>query len=49
MHMPEGIGFPIGENGKEYYLMETHLDNPLSAAGIFFETGFEVFHTANLR
>jgi len=48
MHMPEGVGFPLGENEHEYYLMESHFDNP-NLLDVTFESGVTIFYTSDLR
>lgn len=49
MHMPEGVGFPIGEDTNMYYLMESHFDNPDQLSDVTFETGVRIYHTSDLR
>lgn len=47
---PEHVGYPFAENGTHnYYLLEVHMDNPQSLAGITFESGLEIFYTPQLR
>jgi hypothetical protein len=48
--MPENIGFPISETGgREYFMLEMHLDNPGGLPGITFDTGTVIHYTPNLR
>jgi len=49
MLFPEDIGFPIGENEHEYFILETHLDNPDERVGVTLETGYTILHTDKLR
>lgn len=49
MLLPENVGFPIGENEHEFYLMESHFDNPERLEGLTFESGVLVYHTEELR
>lgn len=46
--LPEVAGYPIGENGRQYYMFELHVDNPTLQTGTF-ETGVDLFYTSKLR
>lgn len=49
MILPEMTGYPIGDTGRQEYLMfEVHIDNPGLETGTF-ETGIDLFYTPNLR
>jgi len=47
--LPKHVGYPIGENPHEYFMLEIHLDNPKTLSGVRFETGVEVLYTDKLR
>lgn len=47
MILPEEVGLAL-EPG-EYYMLETHYNNPEKLSGITFETGVEVVFTDQLR
>lgn len=43
---PEGVGFPIGGNGNDHYLvLETHYDNPNLAADVMDSSGMRFYYT----
>ncbi len=44
-YFPEDIGIPIGESQEEYYLLETHFDNPKGKSNIDIEAGIEVIYS----
>lgn len=47
--LPEMAGYPIGDTGRQEYLMfEVHIDNPGLETGTF-ETGIDLFYTSKLR
>ncbi|ODM98355.1 DBH-like monooxygenase protein 2, partial [Orchesella cincta] len=46
---PETVGFPIGEAPNEYFMLETHYDNPDERSDLVVENGFEFMYTPNLR
>ncbi|CAL8141876.1 unnamed protein product [Orchesella dallaii] len=48
-YLPSNAGFPIGESEDEYYLLETHYDNPESLSNLEFGVGLELFYTDTLR
>lgn len=49
MFLPEHVGYPVGEEKNEYYMLEIHYDNPKQVSDAKFETGVEVFYTEKLR
>ncbi|CAL8146114.1 unnamed protein product [Orchesella dallaii] len=47
---PDSVGFSIGENpGNQYFLYETHFDNPEVRDDLELETGVDFHYTPNLR
>ncbi|XP_021953541.2 DBH-like monooxygenase protein 1 [Folsomia candida] len=44
---PENMGLPLQPN--EYYMTQTHYDNPHERDDIVLETGFNIYLTSNLR
>lgn len=46
--LPEIAGYPIGENARQYFMFELHVDNPALKTGTF-ETGVDLFYTSKLR
>ncbi|KAG4070170.1 hypothetical protein HA402_003860 [Bradysia odoriphaga] len=46
--LPEIAGYPIGEHGRQYFMIEVHIDNPGLETGTF-ETGIDLFYTSKLR
>ncbi|CAL4133676.1 unnamed protein product, partial [Meganyctiphanes norvegica] len=48
---PDHVGLPLGEEhgGSNYFLLETHYDNPTMDKGVVDSSGIRVYHTDNLR
>ncbi len=49
MFLPEHVGYAVGEENNEYYMLEIHYDNPTQVKNAKFETGVEIFYTDKLR
>ncbi|CAL8101372.1 unnamed protein product [Orchesella dallaii] len=49
MFLPEHVGYPVGEEKNEYFMLEIHYDNPQQVTDAKFSTGVEVFYTDKLR
>jgi hypothetical protein len=47
--LPEHVGYPLGEEPEEYYMLEVHYDNPHEQSNVRFETGVELYYTPKLR
>lgn len=45
VQFPEDIGFPIGEDPNEYYMLETHYDNPEVRSDLIIENGANFYYT----
>jgi len=46
---PETVGFPIGLETNEYFLLESHYDNPEERSDLVVENGMEFMYTPKLR
>ncbi|KAK7072077.1 DBH-like monooxygenase protein 1 [Halocaridina rubra] len=48
---PEHVGMPLGEDygGSDYYLMQTHYDNPHLKQGVIDNSGLRIFYTDKPR
>ncbi len=50
MTLPEDVGYPILENGQaEYFMVETHYDNPEQLAGVSVLGVLDIYSTDTLR
>ncbi len=49
--LPGHVGIPIGEdfNGADFFMLETHYDNPAMKADIVDNSGIRVFYTDRVR
>ena len=47
--LPEHVGIPMSESPNEYYMLQTHYENPMLTQGIRLRFTLEVFYTDNLR
>ncbi|CAL8085786.1 unnamed protein product [Orchesella dallaii] len=46
---PDSVGFPLGEAANEYFMFETHYDNPEVRDDLLVENGMEFLYTEQLR
>ncbi|CAL8085804.1 unnamed protein product [Orchesella dallaii] len=46
---PETVGFPIGDAANEFFMLETHYDNPEERGDIIVENGIEIMYSPKLR
>jgi len=47
--LPEHLGIPIGQDEEEYYLFQTHMDNPALQTGIMASIRMNIHYTPTLR
>ena len=49
--LPDHVGMPLGEKfgGADYFMLETHYDNPDVHQNIVDSSGLQIFYTRNLR
>lgn len=47
--LPENVGIPFGETQDEYFLVETHYDNPEFLESLVIENGVDVLYTSKIR
>lgn len=48
-NLPNDIGFSLGETKNEYFMYESHYDNPESRSDLVVDTGFDFEYTSKLR
>lgn len=46
---PDDIGIILGEKLNEYFMFETHYDNPELRSDITIENGVDFYYTSQLR
>ncbi|CAL4175639.1 unnamed protein product, partial [Meganyctiphanes norvegica] len=48
---PDHVGLPLGEEhgGSNYFMLNTHYDNPTMDKGVVDSSGMRIYHTDNLR
>ena len=49
--LPDHVGMPLGEKygGADYFMLETHYDNPDVHQNIIDASGLQIYYTKNLR
>ncbi|CAL8132127.1 unnamed protein product [Orchesella dallaii] len=47
--LPEHVGLPMSENGMEYFMLETHYDNPNLLPNLNVSITLEAYYTVEIR
>ncbi|KAL4218774.1 hypothetical protein ACF0H5_021361 [Mactra antiquata] len=48
-YLPKDVGFPVGDDGVNLYILETHYDNPTRRSGAIDNSGIRITITPTLR